>query len=172
MKPKKNFLVSMFVSVVLSCSILLSGCNKSSNSPSFSDGNFKDNNSDFSEQISFNTESPIADSYYKNVSYTVESIDSDKNIIILNISTPDFATILEKVIDESINNNKDSDYEMVLEETRLKLQESLESPQHPVIRKQIELEICKDDEETWKIVPNDELYKIITEPIFSILEEW
>lgn len=172
MKHKKDFIVFIFASICLSCFILLSGCNKSSKSPSFSDGNFKDNNSDFSEQISFNTESPVVDSYYKNVSYTVEFIDTDKNTIMLNVSTPDFSTILDEIIDESINNNADSDYETVLEETRLKLQEALESPQHPVITKQIELEICKDDEGTWKIVPNDEFYGIITESVFNVLEEW
>ena len=171
MKHKKDFLVFMFAAICLSCSILLSGCNKSLKYPSFSDGNFKNNNSDFSEQISFNTESPVVDSYYNDISYTVESIDTDKNTIVLNVYTPDFATILEVIIDESINNNADSDYTTALEETRLKLQESLESPQHPVISKQIELEICKDDEGTWKIVPSsEEFYEIITPPFLRILE--
>ena len=104
MKIKKNIYIFFWQTICICFIILFIGCNVSNKTVLFSNGNFKDNMSDFSEPIKYNTESPMVDSYYKNVSYTVESIDTDKNTIVLNVSVPDFATILEETIDESINN--------------------------------------------------------------------
>ena len=138
--------------------------------PKFKDGNIKSNMSDFSEPINYNDESPIVDSYYKNVTYSVVETDIDNKIITLDVTVPDFASILKVTIDENYNGNNLEDYDALLESIKDKFNDKLNDSSHPTLNKQITLSIDKDENGQWKIVPNDEFYSFISEPIIQAME--
>lgn len=138
--------------------------------PKFKDGNIKSNMSDFSEPINYNDESPIVDSYYKNVTYSVVETDIDNKIITLDVTVPDFASILKVTIDENYNGNNSEDYDALLESIKDKFNDKLNDSSHPTLNKQITLSIDKDENGQWKIVPNDEFYSFISEPIIQAME--
>ena len=152
------------------CLIVFCSCNKNSK-PDFKGGNLKSHSSDFSEPIKYNEEAKIVDSYYKNVTYSIVETDEDNKSIILDVVVPDFASILKNTIDENYNGDNTEDYDELLESMKEKFDTQLNDPSHPTLTKQITLSIDKNENGQWKIVPNDEFYSFINEPIIHAMEE-
>lgn len=171
MKIKKAVQIFALGIMSVGCIIFFIGCSKSTKTPEFSDGNYKDNMSDFMELIDYNTESSMMDIYFNDVSYTVEAIDNENKIAILNVSIPNFESILYESINECMSDNENLDYESLFELTKDKIEEKLKSSNHATISKQIKLEICKNDEGEWKMLPNDEFYGFISDSFLNVLEE-
>ena len=151
------------------CLIVFCSCNKNSK-PDFKGGNLKSHSSDFSVPISYNEESQIVETYYKNVTYSIVETDKDNKTITLDITVPDFASILKTTIDENYNGNNSEDYDTLLESIKDKFNDELNDSSHPTLNKQITLSIDKDENGKRKIVPNDEFYSFISEPIIQAME--
>lgn len=159
---KTTFILIIFIfSLMVLCSC--------GSKPKFKGGDLKSHMSDFSEPMKYNEESQIVDSYFKNVSYSVVKTDADNKIITFDVTVPDFVTILKATIDENYNGNNTEDYDALLESVKDKFNDKLNDPSHPTLNKQITLSIEKDENEEWKIVPSEELYDFISDPIYQAI---
>ena len=141
------------------------------NKPRFKDGNLKKNMSDFSEPFNFNEESSIVDCYFKNVKYSVVNTDIENKTITLDVTIPDFSTILKNSININYISDNTEDYEEFIKSVKSSFEDNLNNPSHPTLNKQITLPIDKNENDKWKIVPNDEFYDFISESIYKALEE-
>ena len=156
--------------VLIAVFCLLSFCSCNSK-PKFSGGDLKSHMSDFSEPMKYNEESEIVDSYYRNITYSIVETDVDNKLITLDVNVPDFATILKNTIDENYDGSNPDDYDALLEYVKEKFDDELNDPSHPTLNKQITLSIDKNKNGDWKIIPNDEFYNFICEPIILAMEE-
>lgn len=162
MKKKQIFGLLICISLSLFCSC--------SSKPKFKDGDLKSHMSDFSEPMKYNEESKIVDSYFKNVTYSVLETDADNKTIKLDVTVPDFVSILKATIDENYNGNNTENYDALLESIKDEFDGKLNDSSHPTLNKQITLSIEKDENKEWKIVPNDDFYNFISEPIIHAME--
>lgn len=140
------------------------------NKPSFTNGDYKSNMSDFLNPIIYNEEATIVDCYFQNVRYSVAEINENDKLITLNVSIPDFVTILNETINENYNDDS-TNYETLLKLIKEKIEDKINDSSHPEINKRIIMSIDKDDNGKWKMIPSDEFYDFIFEPIIKAMEE-
>lgn len=161
-----NFKIMLALVIFAFSSMILCSCG---GKPKFKGGDLKSHMSDFSEPMTYNEDSEIVDSYYKNITYSIIETDVDNKLITLDVSVPDFASILKTTIDENYNGDNTEDYDALLESVKDKFNDKLNDSAHPTLNTQITLSIEKDENKKWKIVPNEEFYDFISDPIYQAI---
>lgn len=129
-------------------------------SPKFSSGLYIDNKSDFTESIEVTEASALALKYMECIEYTISNLNETDKTVTLFVSVPDFSTILDDCIQESISENEDAEYDVILNATQENMIEIFNSDAYPKLEKEMVLEIVYKNG-AWKIVPSDEWYTFI-----------